>query len=133
MSYLTIGHLVTIYNNVADCNADGLTAYRILESDVNLGVGPADCFVFGRDMPGVRCTQFTHGGAQSRDCTNDELLPMSVGVQPEGTATCSFSTDQYCSSSSAQKAPAFDFSCQTPELASQVSYQFGSFKCSVSN
>jgi hypothetical protein len=77
-------HTVIIYNNVGNCNANEMTAYRVLSGTEN-----GRCYTFDRDMPGVGCEQFTDGGSTKGPCTSDSLIPRSVVIRREGPARCS--------------------------------------------
>jgi hypothetical protein len=52
--------------------------------------------VFGRDMPGVACRQYTDGGGQNGPCINDPLDPVSALVESQGPARCTFYDDFEC-------------------------------------
>jgi len=125
---------VTLYNNVRDCDANEMTAYRVIK-----GTTKNKCYdlEYPEDMyaDGLICDEFTRGGGRRNgkfNCGNEVLRPMSVIVDSDGPAVCSFSNNKGCSGAVAE-APAFDYTCQNPLDTQSMSRQFfRSFKCTVS-
>ncbi|KAK3312943.1 hypothetical protein B0H66DRAFT_644080 [Apodospora peruviana] len=82
---------ITIYNNVAGCNAKDDTMYRIVT-----GVSDGTCYTFDEEMPGTDCAQYSRGGWEGPDgCTKDSLLPKSV-IQRNGNVPCIFYSQKNC-------------------------------------
>nr|XP_036575241.1 uncharacterized protein CTRU02_14777 [Colletotrichum truncatum]KAF6781785.1 hypothetical protein CTRU02_14777 [Colletotrichum truncatum] len=65
---------VTAYDNVANCDANDNTRYRIVSGASN----NERCYTFDWDMPGTSCTEFQRGGASKGGCVSGSLLPRSV-------------------------------------------------------
>ena len=120
-------HTVIIYNNVGNCNANEMTAYRILSGTQN-----GRCYTFDRDMPGVGCEQFTDGGHTKGPCTSDSLIPRSVVIRREGPARCSLYEANDCGLDKRTGSSSEQIQCMGEDYGQML---FGrgyySFKCEV--
>ncbi|KAK4213541.1 hypothetical protein QBC37DRAFT_463747 [Rhypophila decipiens] len=87
---------VTIYNNVAGCDAKDDTTYRIIT-----GASSGTCYTFDRNMPGTDCAEYTRGGwGGPGGCTSGSLLPKSALQKNGNGPACTFYSKEECGGSS---------------------------------
>ncbi|KAJ6192656.1 hypothetical protein J3E72DRAFT_20380 [Bipolaris maydis] len=80
------------FYNAPDCDANGLTIYRIMTSDAYGACVELDGTLYAN----VECRQYINGGASNSECTDDNIFPISTLFTYDGTYQCRSYYDAGC-------------------------------------